>query len=90
MHSVSRITRISVAVSLALTALFSAVAARGFSGRSHTSAAGSSVATASTGGASTGQRVALPPANDGSLSAPVAPPVSQPAPAPPPVTSGGS
>ncbi len=89
MRSVSRVTRISVAASLALTAVFSAVAGRGFVGRSRASAAGASLASASTNSASDAQRVALPPPNGGSLSGPAAPPMSQPVVAPP-VTSGGS
>lgn len=91
MRSVSRITRVAVAVSLALSAVFSAIAAFGFAGRASATTSGSS-ATSASHGSSTGVRVALPPKGDGgALSAPAAPPVSQPvAQAPPPVTSGGS
>ena len=81
----------AVAASLALTALFSAVAAIGFSGRSNGSSAGAPLdaSTSASGGSASGQRVALPPTDGGSLTAPLAPPISQPV-VPPPVTSGGS
>ncbi len=91
MRSVSRITRMTVAGSLALTAVVSAVAARGFTGRARTSTdPGGTTTLAAAGGGSSGQRVALPPRNGGTLSAPASLPVSQSAPAPPPITSGGS
>lgn len=91
MRSVSRITSVAVAVSLTLSAVVSAIAAFGFAGRASATAAGSSAASAGNG-SSTGVRVALPPKGDGgALSAPGAPPLSQPVEqAPPPVTSGGS
>ena len=90
MRSVGRITRWAVAVSLALSAVFSAIAAIGFAGRASATAAGSA-ATSASNDSSSGVRVALPPKGDGgSLSAPAAPPVSQPVYQAPPVTSGGS
>ena len=91
MRSVSRVTRLAVAVSLVLSAVFSAIAAIGFAGRASATTAGSSRTTAPNG-SSAGVRVALPPKGDaGSASEPVAPPVSQPVTqVPPPVTSGGS
>jgi hypothetical protein len=91
MRSVSRITSLAVAVSLALSAVVSAIAAFGFAGRANATTGGSS-ATSAANGSSTGIRLALPPKGDGgALSAPAAPPVSQPVgQAPPPVTSGGS
>jgi hypothetical protein len=91
MQSVSRITRLTVAVSLMLSAVFSVIAAIGFSGRANAGIGGSS-ATTTTNGSSTSVRLALPPKGDGSVPiAPVAPPISQPvAQAPPPITSGGS
>jgi len=90
MRSVSRVTRIAVAASLAGTAVFSAVAAIAFSGHANASTSTGS-GTTSARAASDGQRVALPPTgNGGALTAPVAPPISQPVPAGPPVTSGGS
>jgi hypothetical protein len=89
MRSVSRATRVAVAASLAGTAFFSAVASIAFSG--HANASTSTGGTTSARAASDGQRVALPPTgNGGALTAPVAPPISQPVPAGPPVTSGGS
>ena len=89
MRTVSRVTRIAVAASLAATAVFSAIAAIGFSGRANASTSSSSGTTAAQG--SSGQRVALPPTGSGgALTAPEAPPVSQPVPVGPPVTSGGS
>jgi hypothetical protein len=90
MQSVSRVTRVTVAVSLALTAALSAVAALGFAGHASAAGTGSSSGNTSARGSSTGQRVALPPTGDGGALAPVAPPISQPVQAPPPVTSGGS
>ena len=91
MRSASRITRIAVVVSLTLSAVFSAIAAFGFAGRAGAATSGSS-ATSAADGASTRVRVALPPkGGGGSLSAPAAPPVSQPvSQTQPPVTSGGS
>jgi hypothetical protein len=89
MLSVSRLTRVAVAVSLALTAVFSAVAAIGFSGRSSASGRVLDTSTSAAGGSSSGQRVALPPTGGGSLTAPLGPPVSQSITSPP-VTSGGS
>ena len=91
MRSVSRVTRIAVAASLAGTAFFSAFAAIAFSGHANASTSTGSSGTTSARAASDGQRVALPPTgNGGALTAPVAPPISQPVPAGPPVTSGGS
>ena len=90
MRSVSKVTRFTVAVSLALTAALSAVAALGFAGHASASGTGSTTGTTSARGSSTGQRVALPPTGDGGALVPGAPPISQPIQAPPPVTSGGS
>ena len=90
MRSVSKVTRVTVAVSLTLTAALSAVAALGFAGHASAAGTGSSSGTTSARGSSTGQRVALPPTGDGGALVPVAPPISQPIQAPPPVTSGGS
>jgi hypothetical protein len=90
MRSVSRITRVAIAVSLTLSAIFSAIAALGFAGRASATSAGSSATSVGTG-PSTSVRVALPPKGDGgALSAPAAPPLSQPVAQAPPVTSGGS
>ena len=90
MRSVSRVTRVTVAISITLTAALSAVAALGFAGHAGASGTGSSSGSTSARGSSTGQRVALPPTGDGGAPVPVAPPISQPIQAPPPVTSGGS
>ncbi len=92
MRSASRITRVAIAVSLALSAAFSAIAAIGFAGRASATTTGGSTATSVAAGSSSGVRVALPPkGTGGALSAPAAPPISQPVPQlPPPVTSGGS
>jgi hypothetical protein len=90
MRSASRLTRIAVAVSLALSAVFSAVAALGFTGHQGTTSTGDAADSTSARGSSDAQRVALPPTDDeGALSPPFAPPVSAPVQAPP-VTSGGS
>lgn len=93
MRSVSRITRLTVAVSLMLSAVFSAIAAIGFAGRTSAKASGSSVT--SVNGTTPAVRIALPPKNQGEAPSapfvpPVAPPVSQPVVQAPPVTSGGS
>jgi len=91
MRSVSRVTRAAVAASLAATAVFSAIAAIGFSGRASASTSSGSSGATSARGTVDGQRVALPPTGEGgALTAPLAPPISQPVPAGPPVTSGGS
>ena len=92
MESVSLITRLVIAVSLVLSAVFSVVAAMGFAGRSTTKTAGTS-ATSGGAGSSSSVRIALPPkgGDQGSgITPPVAPPVSQPIVQAPPVTSGGS
>ncbi len=90
MRAVSRITRVAIAVSLTLSAVFSAIAAIGFAGRASATSAGSS-ATSTASGSSLAPRVALPPKGDGgTLSAPSAPLVSQPVTRNPPVTTGGS
>jgi hypothetical protein len=90
MRSVSRVTRVTVAISITLTAALSAAAALGFAGHAGASETGSSSGSTSARGSSTGQRVALPPTGDSGALVPVAPPISQPIQAPPPVTSGGS
>ena len=88
MQSVSRFTRIAVAASLILSAVFSVIAAMGFGGRASASTGGTTTAG---GGSSTGVRLALPPKGDaGAPPVQVAPPVSQPAYQAPPVVSGGS
>ena len=94
MRSVSRITRLTVAVSLMLSAVFSAIAAIGFAGRTSAKAGESSV-TSPVSGTTPAVRIALPPKNEGQAPStpfvpPVAPPVSQPVVQAPPVTSGGS
>jgi hypothetical protein len=82
MRSVSRLTRWGVAGSLALATVFSAVAAKAFSGHSTGSRQALRQAASHR---STGRKVALPPATGGTLGQPIlSPPVSG------PVSSGGS
>jgi hypothetical protein len=87
MRSVGRITRLAMAASVALAAVFSALADVAFPGRS-SSTVGEHVASASAGTDPT-LRVALPPRNRGdSLTPPVTAPV--PAAGGGVATSGGS
>lgn len=87
----SRVTRAAAAISLLLAALFSAVAAIGYSGHARVAADGSRASGTPSVEARGGVRVALPPSADsGTLEPPAVPPVSQTVPALPPVTSGGS
>ena len=90
MQSVSRFTRLAIAASLILSAVFSVIAAIGFGGRASAGTGGAATSTAG-GGSSTDVRLALPP--KGSAGAPpvqIAPPISQPVNQAPPVVSGGS
>lgn len=85
---VSRITRLAIAGSIAMTAAFSAVAAAAFSGHSSAGASVPAGSTTASGITKSHPTVALPPAKSGALPQPVQPPVVTAA--APPVTSGGS
>lgn len=90
-RAVSRVTRAAAAGSLLLAALFSVVAAIGYSGHARVTAGRSRTSETRSVAATGGVRVALPPSgDDGALAPPALPPVSQTVPALPPVTSGGS
>ena len=85
LRSAVRATRVTAAVSVVLSLVYSAVAALGFSGQKS-----SKHAAVPTPVSTTGVRLALPPKGQGGqLAAPVSLPV-QSAPTPPAVTSGGS
>ena len=90
MQSVSRFTRLAVAGSLILSAVFSVIAAIGFGGHASAGTGGTTTTTAG-GGSSTDVRLALPPKGDaGAPPVQVAPPIQQSVNQAPPVVSGGS
>jgi len=95
LQSVSVITRLAVAASLVLSAVFTVIAAKGFAGRTTTATGGTTPASSGGAGSAATVRIALPPkggdqGSSSGITPPVAPPVSQPIVQAPPVTSGGS